>query len=76
MVKEITGNKNGNKAATDRQHSFPVDAGGTVAAGWANPNGIEAISPGLRGTSYPGSQNPQKPTTLKGEWRLHKAESP
>src|SRR5580700_1125073 len=26
IVKEITGNKNGNKAATDRQHSFRVDS--------------------------------------------------
>ena len=36
IVKEITGNKNGNKAATDRQHSFRVDAGGTIA-GALNP---------------------------------------
>jgi hypothetical protein len=25
-----------------------------VIVGFANPNGIEAFSPGLRGTSYPG----------------------
>ena len=29
-----------------------------------NPNGIESISPGLQGTSYPG--NTENNTTLKG----------
>src|ERR1700728_3771533 len=37
MVKELTSNKNGNKTATDQQHSFRVDAGGTVT-GALNPS--------------------------------------
>ena len=32
----------------------------------SNPNGIASLSPGLRGTSYPGSPIPKYPPTLKG----------
>jgi len=35
-----------------------------------NANGVESSSPGLRGTSYPGSQSISMQTTLKG---LHPA---
>ena len=38
----------------------------------ANPKGIESISPGLRGTSYPGSKTEKLPT-LKGLHPFHKA---
>src|SRR5437870_2163163 len=35
----------------------------------AHPNGMESLSPGLRGTSYPGSDE-QDRSTLKGLHRL------
>jgi hypothetical protein len=38
--------------------------GWNAAIGFANPGGIEALSPGLRGTSYPGSKQ-REITTLK-----------
>jgi len=37
-----------------------------------NPNGIESISPGLRGTSYPGGMT-EKSQTLKGLHLFHKS---
>jgi hypothetical protein len=45
---------------------------GTVSRVSANPKGIESISPGLRGTSYPGSKTEKSPT-LKGLHPFHKA---
>jgi len=44
------------------KHGIPSDGGIVVA--FFNPNGIEAFSPGLRATSYPGSRD-QMFTTLK-----------
>src|ERR1039458_10061000 len=43
---------------------IPGDAGKT-AKGFANPKGIEASSPGLRASRYPGWE-PREITTLKG----------
>jgi hypothetical protein len=45
---------------------------GKVSRVPANPKGIESISPGLRGTSYPGSKTGKSPT-LKGLHLFHKA---
>jgi hypothetical protein len=39
-------------------------------ASFGNPNGIQAVSPGLRGTSYPGFKE-QTPSTLKGLYRVN-----
>jgi hypothetical protein len=40
-----------------------------VVGGWANPDGIGAICPGLRGTSYPGVMAHKNPT-LKGLFQM------